>query len=104
MLLREGRLDQLRTVLGLMTDEESRTPEVQRARSWLSLFDLELHGAESSLRDTFFEWASAGDWVEALATLEAAVEHSDGLRGLTIALADLIPDRQLVAQWRRKVL
>ena len=104
MLLREGRLDQLRTVLELMTDEESRTPEVQRARSWLSLCDLELHGAESSLRDTFFEWASAGDWVAALASLEAAVEHSDALRGLTIALADLIPDRQLVAQWRRKAL
>jgi hypothetical protein len=40
----------------------------------------------------------------ALAALEAAVDHSDGLRGLSIALADLIPDRKLVAQWRRKVL
>lgn len=101
-LLREGKLDQLSAVLDLMTDEESRTTEVQRARSWLSLRDLKLYGPESSLRDTFFEQASTGDWDRVLGSLEVAV-RTEGLRDLTIALADLIPDRKLVAQWRRKV-
>jgi thioredoxin-like negative regulator of GroEL len=102
VLLKEGRLDQLRAVLDLMTDEESRTPEVQRARSWLSMRDLELYGPEASLRDSFFEEVRAGDWERVLGSLEVAAS-TEGLRDLTIALADLIPERKLVAQWRRKV-
>ena len=101
-LLKEGKFDQLRTVLDLMTDEESRTTEVQRARSWLSMRDLELCGSESSLRDTFFDEAITGDWDRVLGSLEVAA-CTEGLRDLTIALAYLIPDRKLVAQWRRKV-
>lgn len=102
-LLNEGKLDQLRSVLGLLTDEESRTPEVQRARSWLSMRDLELASPESDIRDSFFEQADSGDWEAVLRSLEVAAS-TDALRELAIALVDLIPDRKLVAEWRRQVL
>ncbi len=102
-LLSEGKLDQLRSVLGLLTDEESRTPEVQRARSWLSMRDLKLPPPESDVRDSFFEQADSGDWRAVLRSLEISAS-TDHLRELAIALADLIPDRKLVAEWRRKVL
>lgn len=102
-LLSEGKLDQLRSVLGLLTDEESRTPEVQRARSWLSMRAIELETPESDVRDSFFEQADSGDWEAVLRTLEVAAS-TDNLRELAVALADLIPDRKLVAGWRRKAL
>ena len=102
-LFMSARTDELRTLLDSLTDEQSRGPALQRARSWLSMQEMTLTQEESELRNDFFVEACAARWNDALALLTAAMKEPSQ-RHLIIALADLIPDRPLVSQWRRRYL
>jgi hypothetical protein len=101
MLLGVGQLDELSAYLRTLKDEQSRGPGVQRARSWLSMMDLPLDAQENDLRVAFFEIARSGDWQRSLEMLSGAIQSNPQLRPLAVALADLIPDRGRVAEWRR---
>ena len=101
MLLGKGQLDELSAYLQTLKDEQSRGPGVQRARSWLSMMALPLDAQENDLRVAFFEIARSGHWQRVLEMLSGAIQSNPQLRPLAVALADLIPDRGRVAEWRR---
>jgi len=99
-----GDLAALEELLDKLSDEDSRTSVLQRAKSLVSMRNMQVSGLEREVHSVFFNTAAEYGWQAALDRLsDLLIKYSDdnGVRSLAIALADVVPDRNAVQRWRR---